>query len=494
MRLSINVFSSRLEGQILNRKSALMRFFATHIPWAGKIGGAVVEQGLFAGTNFIIDIFLARLMAPEAFGAYVVVDTWFLLCQNLHEAFLTEPVAILGSGKYDHVFKKYLAYTYLWHLVISLILAFVLGIAALATHLFDSALVANTMLGVAIASPLLLTRWFVRQPFYVLGKPYLSAPGNILYLGLSLVGIFVLAHFEILTPFSAFLLMGISSLCYSAVLTFFVLKPEWRKQEDGITARQILHDHLNYGKWASGSKLANWIPSNIYYVVLPTLVGLSASAALRALNYMVMPLNMGMAATVSILIPMFSRTYTRSGKDGIKRQIRPLLVIFVGIAGVYCLFVTVFGQSLVSLLYGGRFDSFVTVPILLTMGLAPVIVSANVILDASLRAMGNVKQSFYSTLVPAALILTLGIWLLSRYGLLGANLGSLAIGLVATLSLIRFFKQSGKPSEAEEAKDESQAVQARSFAQKRIVSNFNVLHSFLSTLSIKYLIWHWPVP
>ena len=91
MRLSINVFSNRLEGQILNRKSALMRFFATRIPWAGKIGGAVVEQGLFAGTNFIIDIFLARLMAPEAFGAYVVVDTWFLLSKICTRLFLPSP-------------------------------------------------------------------------------------------------------------------------------------------------------------------------------------------------------------------------------------------------------------------------------------------------------------------------------------------------------------------------------------------------------------------
>ncbi len=428
------------------RTRSISAFLGKHASWMQKISGALVDQAVFAGGNFIINIILARHMPVEAYGTFVVVYTWFLLCQNIYDAFLTEPMAILGSGKYFKQFKIYLGYTYIGHIVVALVLALSLGIAAYFTNAFDSSLVAGTMLAAAFVAPLLLMRWLTRQPFYILAKPHWSALGSGIYFVLGISGVFLLDHFGQLSPASVLMVMGASSVVSSTFLTLVFLRPNFRSQ-DKLSGKAVLRDHWNYGKWSSGSKMLTWIPINLYYVILPVLVSLGASAALRAMNNVLMPLNMGITAALGILLPMFSRSYIEAGGPGLHRRVKVVLVWFIVISGLYCLVFSFLGQRIISIIYNGQFDDFVTFPILLTMGLAPMIVSVNTVLDASLRVMNKMKQSFLSTLVPAFLIITVGVWLLSQYGLLGANLGSLFIGMAETVILVKFYRDARRNHE-----------------------------------------------
>lgn len=433
---------TEIAGEVLKeRGSGISAFLSKHAGWMQKISGALVDQAVFAGGNFIINIILARHMSVDDYGAFVVVYTWFLLCQNIYDAFLTEPLAIFGSGKFFSQFKKYLGYTYIGHVAIALVLALSLGIAAVFTYTHDSSLVAGTMLMAAFVSPLLLTRWLTRQPFYNMAKPHWSAVGGFIYFVIGVVGVLVLDRFDQLTPPNVLVIMGGASIVSSLFLTLVFIKPSFKFTDD-LSPKAVLKDHWNYGKWSSGSKILTWVPINLYYVVLPVLISLGASAALRAMNNVLMPLNMGITAALGILLPMFSRTFIESGKDGLHQRVKIVLIAFLVVSGVYCLVFSFLGQQIINILYNGQFDSFVTFPILLTMGLAPLIVSLNTVLDAALRVMDKMKQSFLSNLMPAFLIITLGVWLLSRYGLLGANLGSLAIGLTETVVLIKFYRDA----------------------------------------------------
>ena len=301
------------------------------------------------------------------------------------------------------------------------------------THLFDSALVANTMLGVAIASPLLLTRWFVRQPFYVLGKPYLSAPGNILYLGLSLVGIFVLAHFQCLTPFSAFLLMGISSLCYSAVLTSLSLNQtgenkrrdlsqansarplelwqvgQWfktsqlgseqrllccspypgRPERERCSARFKLHgDAPQYGDGCHSEYSDPDVLKNLHTVRERRHQAPNSSAPRDICRYR------------RCLLPVCHCVWTKPCEPALRRSLRQ-----------FC----------------DRAD-------FADDGTCAVIVSANVDIGCFPSSDGECETILLFDVSTCRVDPYTGYMAAIRYGLLGANLGSLAIGLVATLS------------------------------------------------------------
>lgn len=460
MPLFVTALTKMASGVLKERRVNLSTFIHRHGGWASKISGALVDQSVFAGSNFVINIMLARFMPVEAYGAFVVVYTWFLLAQNLYDAFLTEPMAIIGSGKYINSLKAYFGYTFVGHVIIALVLAGLLGIAAVIASVFDSEIVAHTMLAAAVCCPLLLTRWLTRQPFYIVGQPQFSTIGGLIYFAASMAGVFALEHFHMLTPVSAMLVLGVASILSSVLLSVVFIKPSFDFNATPLSRADVIKDHWDYGKWSSGSKIATWLPTNLYYVVLPLLVSLGASAALRAMSMVLMPINMGLSAALGILLPMFSRTYITSGREGLKRQLRVVLIGFVTVSTVYCLVFAVFGQQMISILYDGQFDSYVTFPILLTMGMVPILTSVNIVLDAALRVTGGIKQSFLSTLLPGLLVITLGVWLLSQYGILGANIGSVVIGIVGTLILVMFFRRSGKlrMGETAEALDTSAAA------------------------------------
>ena len=49
------------------------------IPWAIKGALAILDQALFAGTNFLVNILLGRWLTPAQYGAFAVVYSFFFL-------------------------------------------------------------------------------------------------------------------------------------------------------------------------------------------------------------------------------------------------------------------------------------------------------------------------------------------------------------------------------------------------------------------------------
>ena len=85
------------------------------IPWLQKGSFAILDQGLFAGTNFLINIFLARWLEPAQYGAFATAYSIFLLLGTFHTAILTEPMLVFGSGKYSRRFHEYLGFLLYGH-------------------------------------------------------------------------------------------------------------------------------------------------------------------------------------------------------------------------------------------------------------------------------------------------------------------------------------------------------------------------------------------
>ena len=52
--------------------------------WVTKGGLAIVDQGLISGSNFLIGILLARWLMPEAYGAFALAFSVFLLLSYVY--------------------------------------------------------------------------------------------------------------------------------------------------------------------------------------------------------------------------------------------------------------------------------------------------------------------------------------------------------------------------------------------------------------------------
>lgn len=158
------------------------------------------------------------------------------------------------------------------HWGITGVIALILAVAALLFWQFDSNDMAQGLIGLAVASPLILLLWLVRRAFYVQLKPHWSATGGALYLLVMLAGIYGLYQKHWLSVVGSFLVMGLASLVVGVWLST-LLRPQWGFAGSNPTPSMVLADHWKYGRWSTATTALMWIPGNIYYMLLPLWVG-----------------------------------------------------------------------------------------------------------------------------------------------------------------------------------------------------------------------------
>jgi O-antigen/teichoic acid export membrane protein len=222
------------------------------VSWTAKGSLAILDQGLFAGTNFVANILLARWLAPAEYGAFALAFSIFLLAGMFHTALLTEPMMVFGPAKYLARFEHYLGLLFRAHLAVTLALSLLLLGAALVGEWLYNPLVGWALVGAALAAPGILFLWLVRRAFYVCLRPAWAAMGGALYCLLLLPVIVLLRLAGLLAPATALAAMGGAALAV-ALLLVFRLHPRWRVRGDGPWLRQVAADHWRYGRWTAAT-------------------------------------------------------------------------------------------------------------------------------------------------------------------------------------------------------------------------------------------------
>jgi len=411
----------------------------------GKLGLAIFDQGLFAGSNFLVNVLLARWMMPNEYGAYAVGFAWFLIAQNLYEALMLEPMAIYGAGKYASHSKRYFGAVFLFHIWFSLVVAipFFIGTAFM-QH--DSPLVSLALFATALFMPALLARWLFRQPFYISSTIRLAVIGSVIYLVSVLVSVtffqlipllqtyltlgvigsitarpvFWVVDGSLLNPFTAVLANGIAGGFTALVMIFVYVKPLFRGSAE-ISYREVYATHLKYGRWSSIERILMWFPANIFYLLMPVFYDLAVSGALRAFTNIEMPLYLTLTAIAAVLLPSFVRTYTNQGYEALIERVQQLRMMLLTLTVSLGLILIVAGEWIAHFLYDGKFDVYATLPYFMAMAVHLILLGLTSPLDLSLRARGLVKINFLARLLPNLVTLTLGIYLMIEYGLLGVK-------------------------------------------------------------------------
>lgn len=414
--------------------------------WFGRISSAMFDQAIFSGGTFLINILLGRWLGIEAASAFAVAYAWLMLALNIYDAVLIEPMAVFGSGKYSKQFRQYLGWVYYAHLIITLLIAIIMGIAAYLSYLYDSYLVFLAMAGAALASPFFMLRWLCRQPFYVLSSPHLSAIGGIIFLIITVALMAALNFMGSFNPFNAMLVMGFAALVSGAVVSFLWLKPDFRLKNSELSKSDVLRSHFDYGKWAAPSRILYWLPGNIFYILLPIAVGSAAPAVLYNVGNLFQPLFMLTSAIGSVLLPNFVRAYERDGLTALHQRVKAALFLGVGAIAAASLFMTIFGQWIIHILYDGKYDESASFAFIATMAIFPVLNVIQQILDIALRAMGQVRLTFFSKLIWGIGTVTIGVGMMFAYGLIGTNLGQNVTAAIAlALTLWYYYRYIMKP-------------------------------------------------
>lgn len=440
-------------------------------PHAAAGALAILDQGIFAGAHFILNIALARWLSRADYGAFAIAYSTFLLFASLHTAVLTEPMMVFGPGKHDKHFHEYLAVLLRTHFVLMFPVCVLCFVAAILLGKMYSGLVGTAFLGLAVAAPFLLLLWFLRRAFYVHAQQHWSALGGLLYglllsaplyllwlgrrpastrmlvaLGgalplvigmllwhlnprrlkigsiLCLVLLLVLGYSGWMKQSSpsmiAFLGMGVAALIVSGFM-IAMLKPTWHSSRTKLLTASVIDDHGHYGKWALGTALVSWVPANIYYVILVPWVGLEGTGSLRAIMNLALPFFHIFMALQAVLLMRLVRDRKQSGTIGMVRTVWQYLLLFLAGGAAYGCVLWLLRKPICELLYADKYqlDSPWTI---ILIGLLSIGTAATSVFAGALKAMERPDCVLWCYIVAGVVVLAGGIPLGAKLGTAGA--------------------------------------------------------------------------
>jgi len=397
-----------------------------------------MDQGLFATSNFVLNILLARWLTLQEYGAFALAFALFLLVGNLYQAAFLEPMLVFGPGKYKDRLQEYLGALVYGHLAFATLGSLAFLLAGLGLTLWGARELAGIISALGLVLPLIFLLWLMRRACYARLEPHLAALGSAWYMAFMLAGAYFLYRNGWLSGASALGVMGISSLAVSAWLTVR-LGVKLPSLHGGKLIRDSFNDHWRYGRWSLMNQGLNWIPSNAYYLILPIWGGLAAGASFKALMNLMMPMLQGISALSILLLPVLVRARAR-GRSRFDSQVRLALIPFVLGPTLCWVMLGLLSNPLVSLLYGGRYTEHSG--LLWLIGFSAVCSAVTLVVGHALRALERPDQLFQAFAASAAAACILGIGFVYLWGLPGAATSFLISQMILTALVLIFYRRS----------------------------------------------------
>lgn len=403
------------------------------IRWAGRGLWAVVDQGLFSGANFLVNILLARWLAPEEYGAFAVAMSVFYLLAAFHTAVLTEPMMVFGAGKYRGQFRKYLGMLMYGHWGISAVIALLLGGAALIMSHLGSRPMAQALAGLATGAPFLLLLWLARRAPYVEMRPQWAAMGSGINLVVTLGGVFLLWREGLLTSFSGLVLLG-----GAGAIASFMLLVRIRPQVSGFagnpTAATVLSDHSGYGRWLVLQAAMYWFFSDAIVPVIVTFQDLHTAGVFRAYQNFTLPIFQLLTALSLLVLPTAAQRFHDAKFSEFRHIAFAYTAVCILTTALYGGVVYILRKPIVSFVLGEKYLPYVE---LLAVWLwAPVVIAFGRGSEIALRASAKPQFIVYSYVLGSIAALVFFVLLIPSFGLWGAVWSRILSFAVQTGSLV----------------------------------------------------------
>jgi len=402
------------------------------VRWATKGGFAILDQALISGSNFLIGILLARWLIPAQYGAFSLAFSVFLLLSYVYQSLLSEPQGVFSGSTYRQCLRGYLKALLGIQAMVTVFGIILLGGSAAVVYAMGKADgLPGALAGVAIASPCILFFWLLRRAYYMNLAPARAAMGAFIYFALVTGGLFVAYKQNLISPFSAYLLMAIGALGTGFFLLTQVNKALPADSVAGPTAAQAWRKHWEYGRWALAVSVVTWIPYYMYYPLVSYFGGMAQAGQLRALMNLALPMEQSYTALSILFLPYAARVCREKGIQSSGPLVRRITMLFVFGALAYWAVLIPFKGLAFHLLYGGKY--------LEVASLIPYVALGTTLWSAAfgpailLRAIESPDSIFYARIVASVLSLVVGVPATRAFGLWGVVSSIIVANLAAFL-------------------------------------------------------------
>jgi O-antigen/teichoic acid export membrane protein len=372
---------------------------------------AVIEQGLFGGSTFVLNVLLARWLEPQQYGTFVVAYTIFLLAAAVHTALLSEPMVIFGAGKYASQFRAYLGIVVWGHWAFAGVMVSLFGATAGVLWLRGSRDLSAALAGLAFATPFISLLWLSRRAGYVRARLSGVLRASALYLFATTAFVVLLRSASLLSPLTGLMSMGAGAVVAGALLLWEIRASS--DAGDRPSLRIVIADHVSYGSWSVLATSVYWCSGQLLMLLIPVILGLPAAAAAGAVLNLYRPLNTLLQSGSNVVLPELARLCW-----GSTLRLRDLVrhaVPFVCTVVAYALVVSLLGKPLLHTMYGGRYDQYLVLVWL--FGLNYVASTIVLVFSWVLKASGHLRSVVWVWAVSAVAVVVFAVPVLRWGGL-----------------------------------------------------------------------------
>lgn len=397
---------------------------------------SILDQGIFAGTNFFLTIFLGKMLSPESYGIYSVAMVIFLLATGQYVSFILEPMSVLGPSDHRDNVPGYFRFLLKFHIGLSTTLSILIIFASYFLINIDNGAVRM----MSLFLPFILTLWFVRWFFYMQGYPRKSLIISIGYSFLLITILLILNTSGNLSEGSAFVAIGLASIVPSL---FVIITNLLKEVKIPVSFKSSLYSHWDYGKWIGLASLLNWASIQIYVLFVVALIGLEAAGGMKSIQNFAQPLEQISTALGLFLIPFASRLLVEKSRSQYRILIFSINGVLFAFGIVYLFVLWNFRDGIFELAYNGKYLEYAQfIPYAI---MVPIIVSLSKGAQIGIRTTRQTKKLLIAYSLSALTTLIMGPILIQTFGFLGALIGMLFSAIIFSLltNILFFFHAKG---------------------------------------------------
>lgn len=384
---------------------------------------SVADQGVSAAVGFLLSVFVARTLGPEALGIFAVSYVVVFLVQSVHNALVLQSMAVFGPRLSPRDRGGYLMFLLLFGgagvagltLVAAVVVRSISPDAVLGKGA-TAAILAALLYGNVMAALNVLRRWN-----YVLERPSGALAQSLAFLVATIGAMLLMTRLG--HPSVASLYLALSTTAAVVLTIVVVVRGGGMRLPELPRLMKDLRRHWEFGRWlllAVPFVLGSY---QVYYLLASRLESPAAAGLVKAVDTLVLPFDQVCVGLTLLLTPRAARHLIRSSRARRRRATRRLTVGFLVAAGVYAVLLAFGGRTALELLFGEDFSR--ASHLLPVMALLPVakslVFAANIVVMAEARPAINLASRMMAT----ALTATVGVALILGFGALGTAMGLL---------------------------------------------------------------------
>jgi O-antigen/teichoic acid export membrane protein len=404
--------------------------------WILRGGAAVSEQALFAGGNFVLNVALARSLAPADYGAFAFTSTLLLILTGVYNAFILEPATVIDPSRYESHLRQYWRAQLGLHVAFTIGLGAVLAVAGLVVSNTASTAVGYALTAAGVSVPAIYLFWLARRFMYVLRRPLAAMTGSALYLASIAAGLVIGFRLDLVTPFAGFVIIALASLVAGVFMLARVarLTPASASSANPnppFTLRSLVAERWQYGRWLFATVCLETAVAPAIVFIATSMLGLAVVGTLRAMQMFVAPLGHGMTALSSLALPALARDFGSDRPAALRKksQIMVALLLTLGL-GIEVVFLLAH-QPLEQLFYDGKYAAAsILIPV---FGLAALLEGLAASYTMVLSAVRRPQLLLLASAISAPIGLAISVICIHVWGMHGA---ALAFALTPAVSTV----------------------------------------------------------